>query len=150
MSTDLYERTAEAAWRWVLDQVRHDERGPWMPTAVTDQPTGEPPSDRDGMHSGIAGLAHVLAEIRLARAWTAEETALAEAIATRLRATVAGTTDTTYFDGLVSTIGALIALGADGADEAVARLAALAGADRADRRRSSGHPACYPTRGSTT
>ena len=129
MSADLHERTAEAAWRWVLDQVRHDEHGPWMPTAVTDPPVDEPPSDRDGMHSGVAGLAHVLAEIRLARAWTAEESALADAIATRLRATVAETTDTTYFDGLVSTIGALIALEADGAEEAVARLAALAGAD---------------------
>ena len=100
-----------------------------MPTAVTDPPTAEPPSDRDGMHSGVAGLAHVLAEIRLARAWTAEESALADAIATRLRATVAETTDTTYFDGLVSTIGALTALDADGAEEAVARLAELAAAD---------------------
>ena len=129
MSADLHQRTADAAWRWVLDQVRHDEHGPWVPTAATDPPVDEPPSDRDGMHSGVAGLAHVLAEIRLARAWTAEESALADAITTRLRATVAETTDTTYFDGLVSTIGALIALDADGAEEAVARLAALAGAD---------------------
>ena len=130
MSADLHERTADAAWRWVLDQVRHDEHGPWVPTAVTDPPTEEPPSDRDGMHSGVAGLAHVLAEIRLARAWTAEESALADAITTRLRETVAETADTTYFDGLVSTIGALIALDADGAaGEAVARLGALAGAD---------------------
>ena len=129
MSADLHQRTADAAWRWVLDQVRHDEHGPWVPTAATDPPVDEPPPDRDGMHSGVAGLAHVLAEIRLARAWTAEESALADAITTRLRATVAETTDTTYFDGLVSTIGALIALDADGAEEAVARLAALAGAD---------------------
>ena len=129
MSADLYERTAEAAWRWVLDQVRYDRHGPWIPTAVTDPPTDEPSPDRDGMHSGVAGLAHVLAEIRLARAWSVEESALADAIATRLRATVAETTDTTYFDGLVSTIGALIALDAAGAEEAVARLAALADAD---------------------
>ena len=129
MSADLYERTAEAAWRWVLDQVRHDEHGPWIPTAVTEPPTDEPSPGRDGMHSGVAGLAHVLAEIRLARAWSAEESALADAIATRLRATVAETTDTTYFDGVVSTIGALIALDTAGVEEAVARLTALAGAD---------------------
>ena len=150
MSADLHARTAEAAWRWVLDQVRYDEHGPWMPTAVTDPPTDRPPPDRDGMHSGVGGLAHVLAEIRLARAWTAEESALADAIATRLRADGRRRpTDTTYFDGLVSTIGALIALGAAGADEAVARLAGSP-TPTAGRRRSSGRRGTCPTRGSTT
>jgi hypothetical protein len=28
--------TAERAWRWVLDQLRTDEHGPWMPRAVRD------------------------------------------------------------------------------------------------------------------
>jgi lantibiotic modifying enzyme len=129
VSADVHERTAETAWRWVLDQVRHDEHGPWVPTAVTDPPADAPPSDRDGMHSGVAGLAHVLAEIRLGRDWTVEESALADAITTRLRATLAETTDTTYFDGLVGTIGALTALDARGTEDAVARLAALAGDD---------------------
>ena len=71
VSADLHGRTARAAWRWVLDQVRRDDgRGS---RRGDDPPTAEPPSDRDGMHSGIGGLAHVLAEIRLVRPWTAEE-----------------------------------------------------------------------------
>ena len=35
------------------------------------------------MHSGIGGLAHVLAEIRLSRPWTVEEEALADVFASR-------------------------------------------------------------------
>lgn len=129
MTAVTHRTTAEAGWRWVLDQVRRDDHGPWIPTAVTDPPTTEAPADRDGMHSGVAGLAHVLAEIRLARAWTAEESSLADEVAGRLRATVATSSDYTFFDGLVSTLGALIALGSDGAETAVARLAALATPD---------------------
>ena len=79
-----YTDVAEAAWRWVLDQVRWDD-GPWIPKTVpAEQPgTGQPDTDRidpslswerDGVHSGVGGLAQVLAEIRLARAWTSEET----------------------------------------------------------------------------
>ena len=143
MTPDEHERTAEAAWRWVLDQVRHDEHGPWVPTSVTEPPTDEPTGDRYGMHSGVAGLAHVLAEIRLARAWTAHESALADAVATSLRATVAETTDPTYFDGLVSTIGALTALGADGAEAAVARLVTLAAPDGWPQT-TVGPPRCLP------
>jgi hypothetical protein len=81
------------------------------------------------MHSGIGGLAHVLAEVRLARPWTDEETALAEGIADRIRRGLATTTAYTYFDGLVSDIGVLSALDADGVDTAVVRLAELATAD---------------------
>ncbi|MCW2791158.1 MAG: hypothetical protein JWO76_256 [Nocardioides sp.] len=126
-----YTPTAEAAWRWVLDQVRWDD-GPWVPTVV---PASEPPGrgaapdDRDGLHSGIGGPAHVLAEIRLGRPWTEEESGLAAGIAARLRDTIATSVDCTYFDGLVSTIGALTALDAPGVDEAVARLLELAAPD---------------------
>ncbi len=41
--------TAERAWRWVLDQVRTDEVGPWIPEQVTgsaadvDSVAGSPP-----------------------------------------------------------------------------------------------------------
>ena len=49
---------AEAAWRWVLDQVRYDDGGPWIPPTPA---ATEPAWDRDGMHSGIGGLAHALA-----------------------------------------------------------------------------------------
>jgi hypothetical protein len=130
---------AEAGWRWVLDQVRWDD-GPWIPESVP-APTAEAPADRDGMHSGIGGLAHVLAEIRLTRPWTDEEVRLAEAIGVRVRAGIAASTDCTFFDGLVGDIGVLTALAddgdevgggggtADGVAAAVARLAELAEPD---------------------
>ena len=120
-----YRDVAEAAWRWVLDQVRYDD-APWIPTAVTDEPVTEPPWDRDGMHSGIGGLAYVLAEVRLSRPWSAEESDLAEAVVERLTTAISTSTDATFFDGLVSTIGVLTALDVPGAETAVARLAELA------------------------
>jgi lanthionine synthetase-like protein len=123
-----YRATAEAAWRWVLDQVRWDD-GLWIPTSVTTPAATDAPPYRDGMHSGVGGLGHALAEIRLARAWTVEEHSLADAIAQRLRDGLANSTDVTYFDGLVSTIGVLIALGAGGTDTAIGRLDALATPD---------------------
>ena len=110
----------------MLAQVRWDD-GPWIPH--TGSGPGSPPDDRDSMHSGIGGLAHVLAEIRCTRAWTAEETALAEAVATRLRSQVASVTDVSYFDGLVSTLGALEALGAAGSEQVLARIDELATPD---------------------
>ncbi len=135
-SPQTYADLAEAAWRWVLDQVRWDG-GPWIPgsvpvSAVAGSRPAEPPWDRDGLHSGVGGLAHVLAEIRLARPWTHEEQALADGIADRTRSTLATQTDCTYFDGLVSSLGVLIALDAqndDGAERAVARLTELATPD---------------------
>ena len=57
---------ADAAWRWVLDQVRWQD-GPWIPGSVAIPDVTDAPWDRDGMHSGVGGLAHVLAEIRAAR-----------------------------------------------------------------------------------
>ncbi|WP_199905198.1 lanthionine synthetase LanC family protein [Nocardioides sediminis] len=121
-----YADLADAAWRWVLDQVRWDD-GPWIPETVPDD--GGPPDERDGMHSGIGGLAHVLAEVRLAREWSPEETELAAAVATRVAGGLGTTTEYSYFDGLVSDIGVLTALGAGGADVAVARLAELCADD---------------------
>lgn len=123
-----YREVAEEAWRWVLAQVRYDDAGPWIPAAVTDEP-GEPTWDRDGMHSGIGGLAHVLAEIRESRPWTEDEAGLVDAIAERVRSQVETQTDVTFFDGLVSTIGVLTVLEAPGTDLAVARLRELATPD---------------------
>lgn len=125
---ETYRGVADAAWRWVLDQVRWAD-GPWIPGSVTIPEVTDAPWDRDGMHSGVGGLAHVLAEIRLARPWTAEETGLADAIADRVRSKIPAQTDCTYFDGLVSAIGVLSALETPGTGTAVARLAALAAPD---------------------
>ncbi|MCP3422274.1 lanthionine synthetase LanC family protein [Nocardioides pinisoli] len=123
---ETYADLGAAAWRWVLDQVRWDD-GPWIPVSVPHE--GGPPEDRDGMHSGIGGLAHVLAEVRESRGWTDEEQRLAEGIAARIRGNLATTTMYSYFDGLVSDLGVLAALEADGAEEAVARLEEIAADD---------------------
>jgi hypothetical protein len=123
-----YREVAEAGWRWVLDQVRWDE-GPWIPGSVGAAAVTEPPWDRDGLHSGVGGLAHVLAEIRRSRPWTGEERRLADAIADRVRGVVPDRTDCTFFDGLVSSLGVLVALDAPGAEAVVDRLAALAEPD---------------------
>ena len=129
---DEYRTVAEAGWRWVLDQVRWDDEGPWVPACADDDAAGAPgtaPADRDGMHSGVGGLGLALAEVRLARPWTDEERSLADAVGARLRRAIPEQRDVTYFDGLASTIGVLLALGQDGVEQAVARIAALASAD---------------------
>ncbi|WP_374455592.1 lanthionine synthetase LanC family protein [Nocardioides sp.] len=129
-TAQTYADLGEAAWRWVLDQVRWDD-GPWIPESVPHE--GGPPADRDGMHSGTGGLAHVLAEVRKTRPWSDEEVALAAGIATRIRANLATTTTYSYFDGLVSDLGVLSALRVDGAEQAIARLADLATDDGWDQ-----------------
>jgi lantibiotic modifying enzyme len=97
--------------------------------SVTDPPVTEPAWDRDGFHSGLGGLAYVLAEIRLGRRWSREEQRLADAVAHRLRGVVPDQTDCSFFDGLAGTVGVLIALDVPGAGDAVARLATLAEPD---------------------
>ena len=52
-----------------------------MPLA--EAPATEPPADRDCLYDGIAGLAPVLAEVRLAREWSADEQALADGVVAR-------------------------------------------------------------------
>ena len=119
-----YGEIGETAWGWVMDQVRWDDDGPWIPEFAGDEKTTA--TDRDGMHNGIGGLAHALAEIRLTRPWTAAEQDLAAAIADRIRTTIPTTTATTFFDGLVSSIGVLTALDQPGTSAALERLQALA------------------------
>ncbi|NEA31620.1 hypothetical protein G3I17_08070 [Streptomyces sp. SID13031] len=108
--------------------MRWDD-GPWIPESVGGPEPAEIPDERDGMHSGIGGLAHALAEIGLSRPWTDREQALAERIGERIRAGIAESTDCTFFDGLVSSIGALTALGLPGSAAAVERLQELAEPD---------------------
>ncbi|CCH32911.1 hypothetical protein BN6_57320 [Saccharothrix espanaensis DSM 44229] len=102
------------------------EDGLWIPESVSGPLV---PQYRDGMYYGVGGLAHALIEIRLSRPWTAEEQRVADAVVERLRGAVSTTTDYSFFNGLVSTIGVLTALDAAGADAAVDRLMVLAAPD---------------------
>src|SRR5689334_22412354 len=59
-STDTYRELGEAAWSWVLGQVRGDD-GPWLPETVPeDDAAPVPAEDRDSLYDGIGGLAPVL------------------------------------------------------------------------------------------
>jgi hypothetical protein len=128
--TKTYREVAEAASRWVLDQVRYDELGPWIPESVTAGAPATPPTEfREGMHSGIGGLAHLLAEVELTRSLTDEERGLGEVVAASTRTVLATEIDVSYFDGLASHLGVLTALGEEGGADAVARMAALLTAD---------------------
>ncbi|TDV54890.1 lanthionine synthetase LanC family protein [Actinophytocola oryzae] len=115
--------TAEAAWRWVLAQIRWND-GPSIPESVPGPELD--PAYRNGFHMGVGGLAYVLAEIAHCREWTVEETDLANAIADQLTTGTPDETSYTFFDGLVSTIGVLTALDAPGTRAAVLRLNQLA------------------------
>jgi hypothetical protein len=121
-----YRTLAESAWAWVLGQVRSDDQGLWLPEYPGEDEPGE---YAYGLHSGIAGLAHVLSEIRVSRDLTPDERVLGEQIAGTLVRRIPDTTEYDYFNGLVATIGALIALDAPGADLAIARLRELATPD---------------------
>ncbi len=132
-----YVATAEAGWRWVLDQVQWDDRGPWLPestpldcsTSASGSNVPAPPDVRTGLHSGTGGLGLVLAEVRLARAWTSEERELAAAIADQLRAATLAAVEVSFFDGLVGDLTVLLALEEPGAEAVVARLLELASPD---------------------
>ncbi|MEU4197085.1 lanthionine synthetase LanC family protein [Kribbella sp. NPDC026611] len=113
-----YGELGEAAWAWVLGQVRWDDDGPWIPEAGG----GEKPDEYlNGMHSGIGGLAHVLTELRLTRPLTSGEEQLAGAIADRIRGSIPADPSISFFDGLASSIGVLTALGEPGSGSAVQR-----------------------------
>jgi hypothetical protein len=124
--TGLHLETAEAAWRWVLDQVRYDDLGPWIPWSTDDT---EPAWDRDGMHSGIGGLVRALVAIAAVRPLTADETSLADAIGDRLQARIHEEKVANWFDGLVSQLESLTLLGRPGADVCVERLLRLGPTD---------------------
>jgi len=121
-----YRDLAERSWAWVQKQVRWDEDGPWL-RGRADQI--EPDDLSYEMHSGVGGLAHVLAEIRLTRELSGPEQELASGIAESAAHRIPGETEYDYFGGLVSTIGILTALDARGSDLAVARLTEIATLD---------------------
>jgi len=138
-----YGDVADAAWRWVLGQVRWDD-GPWIPVPGTvpgadavpadaaTPPAGgaTPPDDRDGLHSGVGGVALALAEVRLDRPWSDEERRLADGIRERVRRVAQTETDPGFFDGLSSHVGTLLALDDPaGAERVLDRLAETIGGD---------------------
>jgi lanthionine synthetase-like protein len=104
---EVYRELGEAAWAWVLRQVRADG-GPWLPEVVTEdgRPAG-PGADRDSLYAGIGGLAPVLAEISQSRALSDAEQALAAGIAARLTATAATRADASLYTGLGGDVMAL-------------------------------------------
>ena len=102
-----YRELGEAAWRWVRSQLREDD-GPWLPEQVPDDgPEPAPRADRDGLYSGIAGLAPVLAEIAAYRALTGAEQDLASRIVARLATEAAVRTEPSRYDGLAGDATAL-------------------------------------------
>jgi hypothetical protein len=121
----MYRELGEAAWAWVLGQVRDDE-GPWLPEVVAgDGPPAGPGADRDSVYAGIGGLAPVLAELGQHRALTSAEQALADGIVARLRAMVPARTEPSLYDGLGGDVTALKLLAPGSEQAAVARLAEL-------------------------
>ncbi|MFI6334266.1 lanthionine synthetase LanC family protein [Streptomyces sp. NPDC050535] len=120
-----YRELGEAAWSWVLDQVRDDE-GPWLPEAVTeDGPDAVPAKDRDCLYSGIAGLAPVLAEIARYREPSERERTLAAGIVARLSAGAEHRTEPSLYDGLAGDATALKLLDPGSESVALRRLADL-------------------------
>jgi Lanthionine synthetase C-like protein len=121
----VYRELGEAAWSWVLRQVREDD-GPWLPEVVPEiGPPSAPGEDRDSVYAGIGGLAPVLAEISLSRAVSGAEQALAARIAARLTAAAPTRTDPSLYTGLAGDVTALKLLDPGGEQVALARLAAL-------------------------
>ncbi|MCF3134468.1 lanthionine synthetase LanC family protein [Streptomyces olivochromogenes] len=127
LKSEAYRDVGEAAWSWVLDQVREDE-GPWLPETVTEDgpEAAAPAKDRDSLYAGISGLAPVLAEIARYREPTARERALATGIVTRLSAQAGQKTEASLYDGLAGDATALRLLAPGTEAVALRRLADLA------------------------
>ena len=121
----MYRELGEAAWAWVLRQVRDDD-GPWLPEVVPDggQPAA-PGEDRDSVYAGIGGLALVLAEISQSRALSGAERALAARITGRLCATAPTWADPSLYTGLAGDVTALKLLAPGSERVALRRLTAL-------------------------
>jgi hypothetical protein len=128
-ASEDYRELAEAAWTWVLDQVRGDD-GPWLPVAVADDgPAPAPGTERDCLYDGIAGLAPVLAEIALYRELTTPELGLAEGIVARLAREAGGRRESSLYEGLAGHVAALRMLAPGSETSALARIAELQAPD---------------------
>ncbi|MET7454375.1 lanthionine synthetase LanC family protein [Streptomyces sp. NPDC005574] len=126
LTSEMYRRTGEAAWDWVLDQVREDD-GPWLPDSVLEGGSVTAPAkDRDSLYAGIAGLAPVLAEIGRYRQLTARERSLATGIVSRLSDQAGRRIEPSLCDGLAGDALALKLLAPGRESVALRRLAELA------------------------
>ena len=125
MDGEVYRELGEAAWTWVLGQVREDS-GPWLPEVIpAEGPLAGPDEARDSLYDGIAGLAPVLAEIGQHRSLTGTEQALAAGIVARLSAMARTRTEPSLYDGLAGDVTALRLLSPGREQVALGRLAAL-------------------------
>jgi hypothetical protein len=125
VSGSAYRELGEAAWAWVLRQIR-DDNGPWLPEVVADDgPPAAPGVDRDSVYAGIGGLPLLLAEISQSRALSEAEQALAAGIADRLSATAPSRADPSLYTGLGGDVTALKLLVPGDEQVALARLAGL-------------------------
>jgi hypothetical protein len=124
-AAEVYLELGEAAWAWVLGQVR-DAEGPWLPEVVSgDGPPAGPGADRDSVYAGIDGLAPVLAEIGQHRALTDAEEVLTGGIVARLCSVVPTRGEPSLYDGLGGDVMALRMLAPGREQTALARLAEL-------------------------
>ena len=122
---EQYRELGEAAWAWVLGQVRGED-GPWLPDVVSgDEQPARPAADRDSVYAGIGGLAPLLAEIGQYRALTTAEQDLATAITARLRAKLPARSEGSLYDGLGGDVLALRLLAPGTEQAALGRLAEL-------------------------
>jgi len=123
-AAETYRDLGEAAWTWVLAQVRGDD-GPWLPDIVAGDDPPAPPEDRDSLYAGVAGLAPLLVEIGLCRELTDTERALSAAIVDRLSAQAPTGVEPSLGDGLGASVTALRLLAPGREQVALRRLAAL-------------------------
>ncbi|MFD8720918.1 lanthionine synthetase LanC family protein [Streptomyces sp. NPDC059629] len=126
-ASEVYRELGEAAWSWVLDQVREDE-GPWLPETVAEEEAQDlaPAEDRDSLYAGIAGLAPVLAEIARYRTLSEREQTLAAGIVRRLSAQAPVVAEPSLYIGLAGHATALRLLEPGSEAVVLRRLAELA------------------------
>jgi len=122
---DAYRELGEAAWSWVLSQVREDD-GPWLPATVSeDREQMAPAEDRDSLYAGIGGLAPVLAEIAQYRGLRDVERVLAAGVLARLCTKASVRTEPSLYDGLAGDVTSLKLLAPGTEPIALQRLADL-------------------------